>query len=94
MPATLMIIALQVLLHKRLLFLEGPQSEQISITMESGPEPFQMLRDNLESINIQILEVKTQKTRVYGLAGARRACGSVFILTCFQDDPYIRALDI
>lgn len=64
MPATLMIIALQVLLHKRLLFLEGPQSEQISITMESGPEPFQMLRDNLESINIQILEVKTQKTRV------------------------------
>ncbi len=64
MPATLMIIALQVLLHKRLLFLEGPQSEQISITMESGPEPFQMLRDNLESINIQILEVKTQKARV------------------------------
>ena len=62
--ATLMIIVLQVLLHKRLLFLEGPQSEQISITMERGLEPFQMLRDNLESINVQILEVKTQKNRM------------------------------
>lgn len=61
--AALMIIALQVLLHKRLLFLEGPQSEQISITMESGPEPFQMLRDNLESINIQILEVQNAKNK-------------------------------
>ena len=97
--ATLMIIVLQVLLHKRLLFLEGPQSEQISITMERGLEPFQMLRDNLESINVQILEVKTQKNKddTVSLELAVRVDQSLTvteILACFQENPYIRALDI
>ena len=98
--ATLMIIVLQVLLHKRLLFLEGPQSEQISITMERGLEPFQMLRDNLESINVQILEVKTQKNKddTVSLELAVRVDQSLTVTrnSCllFRENPYIRALDI
>ena len=93
------VFATQVLLHKRLLFLEGPQSEQISITMERGLEPFQMLRDNLESINVQILEVKTQKNKddTVSLELAVRVDQSLTvteILACFQENPYIRALDI
>lgn len=58
-----------------------------------------MLRDNLESINVQILEVKTQKNKddtvsLELVVRVDQALTVTEILACFQENPYIRALDI
>lgn len=58
---TIMILCLQILLHSKLRFLEGPTYEQLIVNIEYCDDAKRMLEEELTKFHIQIVGVRIQK---------------------------------